>query len=166
MVHFKDYDNYKPDFTPKQMFEMGIFGGSYFRPIHSNVTNQDYVNQHKEFKFLDSISPNLLTNTKQEVNLNKYKTKASLSLKYWEDHGWIKPQDPYGHIQWYCRFYNGRRTEDDERQINRSNNFLIRFGNRKVKSETVKQSLLHWGWDHSVDHSEYIKMLRAKAIKK
>jgi hypothetical protein len=27
--------------------------------------------------------------------------------------------DPYGWFQWYCRFYRGRRTSDDTRQISR-----------------------------------------------
>lgn len=27
--------------------------------------------------------------------------------------------DPYGWFQWYCRFYRGRRSSDDARQISR-----------------------------------------------
>ena len=34
-------------------------------------------------------------------------------------------QDPYGWFQWFCRFYQGRRTEDDERQIGQFN--IINF---------------------------------------
>ena len=37
----------------------------------------------------------------------------------WESSGWINPCDPYGWFQWYCWFYLGRRTSDDERQIGR-----------------------------------------------
>lgn len=37
----------------------------------------------------------------------------------WESKGWVSPQDPYGWFQWYCRFYQGRRSNDDARQIGR-----------------------------------------------
>merc|ERR1719319_1726182 len=37
----------------------------------------------------------------------------------WESSGWMRAQDPYGWFQWYCRFYQGRRSEDDERQVSR-----------------------------------------------
>ena len=34
----------------------------------------------------------------------------------------VKEVDPYGWFMWYCRFYLGRRCEDDERQIGRWKN--------------------------------------------
>jgi len=37
----------------------------------------------------------------------------------WEGSGWISDIDPYGWFQWYCRFYMGRRSTDDDRQIAR-----------------------------------------------
>lgn len=160
-VTFKDYKNYQPDYTPQEMFNLGIFAGRYFRPIYSSVNKKNYSDQYKEFSFLKNIDVNKMANPKADVKINKYKTNASLSLKYWEDHGWIKPQDPYGHLQWYCRFYSGRRTKDDERQIARANNVLIRFGQRKNKSDRVKQTLLHWGWDADKDHTSYINFLRS-----
>ena len=39
------------------------------------------------------------------AEMNKYKVKCGASLQSWEQSGWIKPQDPYGWFQWYCRFY-------------------------------------------------------------
>jgi hypothetical protein len=161
-VNFKDFEDFKPDYTPKQMFEQGIFSGMYFRPIYSSITNKSYSNQHKEFKFLDKISLSKKNNGKWDISINKYNTKAGSSLIYWETHNWIRPQDPYGHLQWYCRFWQGRRTDDDVRQIKRANNILMRFGQRKNKSDRVKQALLQWGWDGEKDHSEYIEKIKKK----
>ena len=37
-----------------------------------------------------------------------------------QEKGWIKPElDPRGWFHWYSRYYRGRRTDDDERQIKR-----------------------------------------------
>ena len=48
-IHFKDYPDFKPNLTPKQMFEMGSFGGTYWRPIYSSITNKKYKNEYKQF---------------------------------------------------------------------------------------------------------------------
>jgi hypothetical protein len=45
--------------------------------------------------------------------------KDSFGLQAWQESGWIVEQDPFGWFQWYCRFYLGRRSEDDDRQIGR-----------------------------------------------
>lgn len=94
---------------------------------------------------------------------NKYKVKCGASLEEWESSGWMREQDPYGWFQWYCRFYQGRRTEDDERQIGRwkkcagekgrwKNNLIskiakagVAFDNYGV-SPVVRQTLQHWAY--------------------
>ena len=35
--------------------------------------------------------------------------------------------DPYGWLQWYFRYWLGRRSKDDERQIKRRKGILYRF---------------------------------------
>ncbi len=33
IINFKDFPNFTPNLTPKEMFEKGCFGGGYWRPI-------------------------------------------------------------------------------------------------------------------------------------
>ena len=42
MVTFKDYPDFKPNLTPKQVLRMGSFGGTYFRNIQSGVTGKKH----------------------------------------------------------------------------------------------------------------------------
>ena len=83
----------------------------------------------------------------------------------WESSGWINAIDPYGWFQWYCWFYLGRRTSDDERQIKRWNsaaseksgrfrrqienkcrNAGLRIDDTSI-SPVIRQTLQHWGVD-------------------
>lgn len=160
VVKFKDHPEFCPDYTPKQMFEQGIFSGMYFRDIYSNVTKKHYKDDYKEFKFLKGIPIKKLNNGTWDNSINKYKVHASLPLKYWEEHHWIHPQDPRGHLLWYCRFYEGRRTKDDKRQIARALRVLLRFGQKKEKTARVNQAGLHWAWDFEKDHTEYIEKIK------
>ena len=42
MVTFKDYPEFKPNLSPKQVLRMGSFGGTYFRDIKSSVTGKKH----------------------------------------------------------------------------------------------------------------------------
>lgn len=143
-IIFSDYPEFKPNKTPKEMFKEGVFGGTYYRPIFSNVTKKNYKNPHTDLpkSWFKNVVVTSLTCNKE---LNKYKVTSGTSLRYWESKGWIHEQDPYGWVQWYCRFYLGRRTEDDIRQIKRWLGVVSRFGNRI--SPVIKQLLLQWGYE-------------------
>ena len=45
---FKDYPDFKPNVSPRDIFKKGSFGGTYWRPIYSSITNRNYKNQHKK----------------------------------------------------------------------------------------------------------------------
>ena len=162
---FKDHLDFTPDLTPYEMFNAGIIGGSYFRNIKSPKTNISYtIEDYKQFKFLLKIPLHKLITQNYDKTINKYKVKAGSSYKDWVSKGWIDEEiDPRGWIQWYCNFYNGRRTIDDKRQIKRWKNFAskssgrfrIRYQNLITKEKSNKidfhpvlqQNLLEWGVD-------------------
>lgn len=179
---FKDHPEFRPNLTPKEILQMGSFGGTYFRPIYSSVNDKNYKNQHKEFEkygwFKNMDVSKYVTSSVCRPSINKYKVKAGSSLRAWEESGWIKPIDPYGWFQWYCRFYCGRRSEDDERQISRWNKYsgekagryrrrLINMcikQNKKFNdynvSPVIRQGLLHWGYQlNKKDYDKHKKSL-------
>lgn len=123
-IIFPDHPEFRPNLTPEQMFKSGVFGGTYFRPIYSSITNKNYSDVWKEFPrswFPADIDKYVASPVCLAKEMNKYRVSSGTSLEYWEKQGWINKIDPYGWVQWYCRFYNGRRSNDDIRQIDRFN---------------------------------------------
>ena len=49
MKEFKNYPLFKPNLTPREMFLLGSFGGTYWRPIFSSITDKKYKDEHKKF---------------------------------------------------------------------------------------------------------------------
>ena len=94
--------HFNPNKTPVEVINEGSFGGTYFRDIYSGVNGKWYRNTWKEFDFLKSVDNRLYSSNYYDVNVNKYGVTRSTSLRFWENKGWIKGQDPYGWFQWYC----------------------------------------------------------------
>jgi hypothetical protein len=98
---------FKPELTPKEMLELGIFGGKYI----TDCQNEFPKSWFKKAK---------LSATKRDPKLNFFGINASQPWKVWLKKGWLHPDDPRGWFQWYCRYYMGRRMpEEDLRQIKR-----------------------------------------------
>ena len=168
MKTFKDYPEFKPNLSPEQILKMGSFGGTYFRPIYSSVTkkhykSEDVIKEYPKSWFKGIDIGEMVTSPKYNKKVNKYKVKCGSDLEDWEKSGWMDKQDPYGRFQWYCRFYMGRRTDDDERQIKRwlaltgpkgrFKNGLINMIKKKDSkyddetiSPVIRQTLQHWGY--------------------
>jgi hypothetical protein len=182
-------DDFKPNKSPKQVFKAGAFGGTYFRPIKSSVTGKKYtaksaIKEYPTSWFQGIDNDKMVTSSKYDKKVNKYGVKCGSSLGSWEQSGWIEKQDPYGWFQWYCRYYMGRRTKDDERQIKRwlalagpSGRFRRTLMNKIIKKNTryndhtvspvIRQVLLHWGYElTSKDLQNYKKYLKQKSPKK
>jgi len=137
---------FKPELTPKQMLELGIFGGVYMR----DCTREFPKNWFIKAKF----APN--ENKKHNPKLNYFGVNASQPLSVWKNKGWIYKNDPRGWFQWYCRYYMGRRIpNEDARQIKRWKAMRrhisqIRLHCRKQDEfcrPRQRQALLHWAYD-------------------
>jgi len=153
---FSDHPEFTPNVHPRDMFQHGIFQdvGGYWRPIYSSIVKANFVDQWKEFDFLADLSEELMVGPVNK-NANKYRTIAGTSLEYWESKNWITHHDPYGWVQWYCRFVAGRRLpKEDERQIARwqqlagpNGRFYRRLKNiiaSEKDSPRIRQTLLQW----------------------
>ena len=130
VIHFEDYPEFQPNLTPTEIFELGSFGGTYWRPIYSSIVKKSLKNQHKTkkdnvYELFKNIDDSKLTLSICKKKINKYGVKVGQSLEEWEKNRkggpWISKDDPYGWVQWYCHFYQGRRLKngEDERQISR-----------------------------------------------
>ena len=119
--------------TPVQVIKEGAFGGRYFRDIYSDVNGKWYKKSWKEFDQLKNIDQKYYCSDYYDVSVNKYGVKYGRSLRFWENKSWINKIDPYGWFQWYFRYWLGRRSKDDGRQVNRWKKFLSRFRGKLVK---------------------------------
>jgi hypothetical protein len=171
---FQDFPDFRPNVSPDQVLQAGSFGGTYFRSIASKTAAKTFPEGvHLEFpsKWFQGWSNNnnnnverMVTSLTYQKQVNKYKVKSGNDLEFWEHKGWMRTQDPYGWFQWYCRFFLGRRTHDDERQVSRWvkaigikgrwRTFLVGQCVKANKawddvsaSPVTRQTLLHWGYE-------------------
>jgi hypothetical protein len=158
---------FKPNLTPKEIIQMGSFGGTYFHPTDRNIDID--VNEFPPEWFV-GLPTEFYYSKKYIRKVNYFKTKCGQSQEEWEKMGWINPIDPRGWFQWYCRYYMGRRCEDDDRQIRRWLNFSGPTGRWRnyiysqihkrggdISDESyslgARQSLLHWAY--KVNEKDY-----------
>ena len=164
-IFFKDHPDFTPNLTPREMFKMGSFGGTYWRPIYSGVVKKNLKNVHKKYpnEWWRGIPESHLSSPEYDESINNYKVTVGTSLEFWESKNWIKSQHPYGWVHWYCDFYMGKRSDDDLRQISRWKQlagpsgrfmrFLVTQILRNKKtwddesvSPKIRQVLQHWGY--------------------
>ena len=101
--------------------------------ILMSIKNSIKIHGKNLFIYLKNIDAKFYASDYYDVNVNKYGVKCGTSLRFWENKGWINKIDPYGWFQWYFRYWLGRRSKDDKRQINRSKNNVSRFRGKLVK---------------------------------
>lgn len=180
IISFPDWPDFQPNMTPREIFLEGSFGGSYWRPIFSSILSKSLSNQHLEFEeWWEGIEELSLTNQDYDRKKNNFNVKCGTLLEMWESKGWIREQDPYGWVQWYCRFFKGRRSPDDERQVKRwkafagprgrfriqlINKIIARDGRHDDReiSPVIRQSLQHWAYRLTLSDFEYFALEKWK----
>ena len=133
---------FTPELTPKQMLALGVFGGKYMTDCRDEFPASWFKNA--------KLCPD-----RHDPRLNFFGVNASQPLSMWRRKEWIHPQDPRGWFQWYCRYYQGRRTADDDRQIRRwlaVRRHLAQLRKHCRRGDLgcrrrQRQALLHWAYD-------------------
>ncbi|MEN6386473.1 MAG: hypothetical protein ABFD79_14940 [Phycisphaerales bacterium] len=137
------HTDFHPQLTPKEMLRLGVFGGKYMTDCRDEFP-ADWFAKAK-------LSPE-----KHDKKMNFFGVDASQPLYVWQKKGWIHPDDPRGWFQWYCRYYMGRRMEEeDRRQIKRWKMIRRHIAQIKLNCEKgdlncrrrQRQALLHWAYD-------------------
>ena len=133
------------DLTPKEMLELGVFGGKYMTDCKQEFPASWFLKA--------KLSPE-----RADPGINYFAVAASQPLAEWRRKGWIWDDDPRGWFQWYCRYYLGRRCDDDERQIKRWRAMRRHIAQIKKNCDQYdlncrpkqRQALLHWAYDSRV----------------
>jgi hypothetical protein len=133
---------FTPQLTPRQMLALGVFGGKYMTDCRDEFPAAWF---HRA----------ALCAERHDASLNYFGVNASQSLAQWRRNGWIHPQDPRGWFQWYCRYFTGRRTADDARQIRRWRAIARHVSAIRKNCEPgdvecrrrQRQAVLHWAYD-------------------
>jgi hypothetical protein len=144
----KPGDDFSPDFqpelTPKQMLQLGVFGGDYFNQVPEEFPKNWFTGV--EFTRKGSA----------DASLNCFTVNASQPLAVWQKKGWIYEEDPKGWFLWYCRYYMGRRiATEDARQIKRWRAMRRHIAQLHKTCQPLdlechprqRQALLHWAYD-------------------
>ena len=133
---------FRPDLSPRQMLRLGVFGGKYMTDCRKEFPASWFAKA--------KLSP-----SRSDARLNFFGVRASQSLAEWRRKGWINSHDPRGWFQWYCRYYMGRRSNDDSRQIRRWRAIARHIAAVRNNCEPrdcdcrrrQRQALLHWAID-------------------
>ena len=144
----KNFDpKFKPELTPRQMLERGVFEGKY--------CNDQILEYPKEW-YLTALKNGKLSPEKSNPKVNFMGVRSRQKLGIWRRNGWIYGNDVRGWFEWYCRYYLGRRDPSvDRKQIGRHNG-IKRFIGSLVKEckqgdmscRPVKRQLLtNWAYD-------------------
>lgn len=134
--------DFRPELTPAEMLALGVFGGKYMTDCAAEFPAAWFAHAK-------------LCPERHDPRLNCFGVNASQPLSVWRQKGWIHAQDPRGWFQWYCRYYLGRRSDDDARQIARwraIRRHIVQLQHNCLRHDLMcrrrqRQAVLHWAYD-------------------
>jgi hypothetical protein len=136
------HPGFRPELTPKEMLELGVFGGRYM----TDCSDEFPASWFRKAR---------LCPERHDPHLNCFGINASQPLAVWRAKGWIFDEDPRGWFQWYCRYWLGRRCADDARQVSRWRAFRRHLAQVRANCHPhdlfcrrrQRQALLQWAYD-------------------
>ena len=150
---FLNLPGFNPHYTPREILELGVFGGTYF------VKYRSQQGLPKElFEGLPTIKYDALVYDK---NNNYFQVDAHQRRRDFNMPNDARVLDPFGWFQWYCRFFYGRRSSSDNYRLAQWKDELetIMFyitkacevADKPLTDLTVekawRQQALNFGWD-------------------
>ncbi|KAI1641657.1 uncharacterized protein F4817DRAFT_45060 [Daldinia loculata] len=174
--HFESHPTFTPNKSPEAIIREGSFGGTYWRPLYSRRLRTTITDDWKELpaEWTEGLDVGkYLTSEVVDPGVNKYGVACGQTIEQWEASGWIMHEyDVRGWFQWYCRFWQGRRCPDDNRQVSRWKRCVgekgrwrkallkkyVQNGIRSVTDEgeddqkeevspVMHQTCHHWAWE-------------------
>ena len=82
------HPDFRPELTPREMLELGVFGGKYMTDCQREFPRAWFRKA--------KLSPE-----RHDPKLNYFGVNASVPLSVWRKNGWIYHEDPRGWFQWY-----------------------------------------------------------------
>ncbi|MBQ2810631.1 MAG: hypothetical protein IJF12_00500 [Alphaproteobacteria bacterium] len=135
--------DFTPELSPKQMLSLGVFEGHYLTDCQAEFPADWFIEA--------KLSPQY-----PDIKQNCFGVKSRLSLKIWQQKGWIIGPDVRGWFQWYCRYYMGRRLPSvDNIQIKRWKAFKRHYAQVYKNClpfdldcrKKQRQALLQWAYN-------------------
>ena len=139
-----DHPEFRPHLSPREMLIAGVFEGRYLNSCRDEYPEEWFIGA----RLSDVPDP----------RLNKFGLKSRTTKSWWHERNLIDPQDPRGWFEWYCRFWMGRRSTDDARQIRRWRG-MVRHSAQVEKNgrgdvlhrRRQRQTLLQWSYNPTPD---------------
>ena len=154
--HFSDFPEFTPNLSPRDMFKMGSFGGTYWRPIKSKFYKNTLKNKHEKYpkSWWKGIPLEHLTKTfdQYDKSINKYKKKVGTTLEFWEENDWIDMMVAYSKVA------SGFNDDEIIRELIKRGKIV----NKGIKVKNARDlNFYKMGGDMYLvdDYSDYMKLI-------
>lgn len=174
-LKFPDLPLFYPHYTPKEVLEFGAFDGKFFNKIsyreHVGESLFEGLDPNKYENTLQTYNQGAEPIEGGILTPNYFGLSVPTRHRQQRIPDYIRFRDPMGWFQWYARFFTGRRNSQiDPYRVQQWRNEIctlffyikggtpegeLQEGTTKITDlnqfKDVRQQLLHFGWDSTVD---------------